>query len=171
MIRKLICKYGHSGYQMMPNGQRICVECRRRRGIKYRARLPERQDATAMEKVCASCRQGKPSKKFHRTQSTPDGRHTKCKECRNLHRRYSFPRYVGGSKKKRCQRTEQVKAQVAARNAVRRGILHKPSSCEGCGLRVEKRKLAGHHFKGYNEPLSVQWLCPPCHGAAHMVDT
>ena len=51
--------------------------------------------------------------------------------------------------------------------AVHDGTLLKPGHCEWCGQAVESRGLHGHHAWGYDEPVSVEWLCSACHTKAH----
>jgi len=53
------------------------------------------------------------------------------------------------------------------RNAIRKGLLHRPEVCEKCGNEPKRRKdgisnIHGHH-EDYNKPLDVQWLCAKCH--------
>jgi hypothetical protein len=60
-------------------------------------------------------------------------------------------------------------ARRAVINAVRRGRLVKPTSCEDCGNAAPKRALHGHH-EDYSKPLEVEWLCTTCHGKRHRVE-
>jgi hypothetical protein len=53
-------------------------------------------------------------------------------------------------------------AQRALKHAIQAGRILKPLSCEICGSPSEI--LQGHHHLGYDHPLTVQWVCPPCHG-------
>lgn len=56
---------------------------------------------------------------------------------------------------------KQMPAQQKVREAVEKGMLHKPSVCQRChkgGV-----KLNSHHYKGYGQPLKVRWLCAACH--------
>ena len=50
--------------------------------------------------------------------------------------------------------------------AICSGALKKPCRCSGCGTRVPKPTLNGHH-RSYDKPLDVTWLCAPCHGKEH----
>lgn len=59
------------------------------------------------------------------------------------------------------------KIGIAVRAAVQRGILIKPDHCQRCGVRKQKRNLAGHHHNGYGNPLDVVWLCQRCHTKSH----
>jgi hypothetical protein len=59
--------------------------------------------------------------------------------------------------------TPKVLAREAVRAAVKSGRLGKPAQCEGCASVVS---LHGHH-RDYSRPLDVEWLCVPCHAAAH----
>jgi hypothetical protein len=61
----------------------------------------------------------------------------------------------------------KIRARRALYNAVARGKVVKPDHCERCGQAVSGRKLHGHHHRGYEHPLDVQWLCTPCHGKEH----
>lgn len=45
--------------------------------------------------------------------------------------------------------------------AQRKGLLKKPSKCQGC--KQPARRLEKHH-EDYSKPLDVQWLCQKCHG-------
>jgi hypothetical protein len=59
---------------------------------------------------------------------------------------------------------DKRRTHYAVNNAVRDGRLIKPSCCEDCG--GGERRIEGHH-DDYGQPLSVRWLCKPCHGSAH----
>ncbi len=66
------------------------------------------------------------------------------------------------------RRLRQIRAHRAIRNEVRTGRMIVPDRCELCGTPDRKckngrRYLEGHHHKGYEFPLEVQWVCPSCH--------
>lgn len=63
---------------------------------------------------------------------------------------------------RRLLATTRARRQVAA--AVRSGRLIRPQTCQDCGL-AHPRIEAHHH--DYTEPLSVIWLCHPCHVSWH----
>lgn len=50
------------------------------------------------------------------------------------------------------------------RDAVKVGLLSRPSVCEHCG--VDGRVIEGHH-EDYGFPLDVLWLCQSCHRKRH----
>lgn len=61
---------------------------------------------------------------------------------------------------------EQAYRQV--RSAVARGELSKPATCSKCGRDPGRGSdgrslIQAHHFKGYDFPLDVEWLCSSCH--------
>ena len=57
----------------------------------------------------------------------------------------------------------QRNVKWAVSQAVRRGILRKPTRCQWCN---KKRKLQAHH-PNYSKPLTVIWLCAFCHMSHH----
>ena len=56
------------------------------------------------------------------------------------------------------------RAERAARSAIAKGALTRPSACAACGA-VDK-KIHAHH-PDYNKPLDVMWLCTTCHSNWH----
>ena len=117
-------------------------------------------------KVCRDCLRRKAVKLFHVKGRHPRLRYfSRCKACLIVFRNApgKQPRKIGLStvlsekdKRERCS------AWYAVKNAVNRGILKKPSHCEGCGKRTAKKNLAGHHHD-YKDKLKVMWLCYTCH--------
>lgn len=57
------------------------------------------------------------------------------------------------------------KAYAALRRAVASGKAQRPSSCELCGRGCKHVRITGHHFKGYDHPLDVWWICQRCNRA------
>lgn len=55
------------------------------------------------------------------------------------------------------------KARTALNNAVKSGILTRPSTCSTC---KQKKQVHGHHTD-YNLPLEVLWVCRQCHADLH----
>src|SRR5262245_11478550 len=60
----------------------------------------------------------------------------------------------------------KLRARQAVRDAVRHGRIVKPERCERCWRFCSTEQLGGHHFKGYEHALSVEWLCQQCHAWA-----
>ena len=57
------------------------------------------------------------------------------------------------------------KARNEVQKAFRRGDLIRPESCQLCGDTPEKRKkplIVAHHWRGYEYPLDVWWICNSC---------
>ncbi len=69
--------------------------------------------------------------------------------------------------RKGVEHTIKVNARRFLRAAVAHGVVFKPDDCEGCGLPTRRQELHGHHYRSYDHPLDVQWLCSICHGKAH----
>lgn len=57
---------------------------------------------------------------------------------------------------------ERIQARLTVRNAARRGDLVKPNECSQCGA---NGRIEAHH-RDYSQPLTVEWLCRPCHESA-----
>lgn len=60
------------------------------------------------------------------------------------------------------------RAHNRVQRAVKRGLIKRPDACELCGKVPEKTAagrsgIQGHHHKGYQFPLDVQWVCGTCH--------
>lgn len=58
----------------------------------------------------------------------------------------------------------KLQARTLLNEAVRKGVVVKPSACSKCG--DTESKIHGHH-EDYDKPLEATWLCPTCHGEAH----
>lgn len=64
--------------------------------------------------------------------------------------------------------SHKAKAHRAVRQAVLMGRLVRPDVCHQCGMnpgpaRDGRSQIQGHHHKGYDAPLDVEWLCVHCH--------
>lgn len=68
-----------------------------------------------------------------------------------------------GRKKVRVSCDKKERARRALRRAVKSGKVYKPARCSRCFVLEEGRKIQGHHYKGYDAPLDVIWLCNLCH--------
>lgn len=74
---------------------------------------------------------------------------------------------------KRLCRQEARRARDAVAQAIRDGVLLRPSSCTRC---PNAGPVQAHHFMGYEERhwLAVLWLCRDCHvfaeRAARIID-
>lgn len=59
------------------------------------------------------------------------------------------------------EKTDQQKQAVEILNEhVRRGTLLRPGTCDLCGN--SNCEIVGHHWRGYDFPLDVWWICPRC---------
>lgn len=134
-------------------------------------------------KTCFKCGVEKPLSDFYVHPEMADGHLNKCKRCTCLDvriRRVTNPavREYDRQRAKLPHRIalrarvdeewirtypERKKAIVTANNAQRDGRLPRPpAACEWCEL---SRRLEKHHVD-YSKPLSVTWLCKPCHAIA-----
>ena len=131
-------------------------------------------------KECFKCNKVKPLSDFYRHPQMKDGRVNKCKECNKLdvreNRNKKLDYYRAYDRKRGNRQTPEYRkrydeenpikygARTMVGNYVRDGKLKKAESCEECG-KVQKG-LHGHH-DDYAKPLSVRWLCCPCHFTWH----
>lgn len=67
--------------------------------------------------------------------------------------------------KNHTERDKQF-ARRSLREAVRKGTIIKPMSCERCGCHVSSHLIHGHH-SDYSKPYQVEWLCSDCHSDEH----
>lgn len=132
---------------------------------------------------CPSCQRYLQRDDFAKNKNRPFGLHAYCLECnrrkqaaerarrgedyREMRRRYraspkgqaAYARYVPAH-------PWQVWAQSKVWNAIERGLLVKPDTCEQCGKFC---KTDGHH-DDYAKPLAVRWLCRWCHQEWHRIN-
>jgi hypothetical protein len=73
---------------------------------------------------------------------------------------------AAGHKRHDRRHPERASARQVVRDAVRRGRISKPSTCEGCDETFDKGLLHGHH-EDYGKPLEIEWLCTSCHTKRH----
>lgn len=63
---------------------------------------------------------------------------------------------------------EQSRAHRRVRDAIKRGALSRPATCERCQKKPApgsdgRATIHAHHARGYDCPLDVEWLCAACH--------
>lgn len=138
--------------------------------------------ATSME--CPHCGITKPIELFETAKNTLSGYRARCLACgvkRDREYRSKNPErkrkqalgkretyWSSSEKRKRGPRSHardpvKDKARRALREAVRYGLIAKPSSCQDCS---GEGQLHGHHTD-YSKPFDVEWLCTACHGRRH----
>lgn len=67
------------------------------------------------------------------------------------------------SKRRKNKYEAMYKAHKAFKAARNSGDVIKPQKCEACDNPAKE----AHHYKGYDFPLDVQWLCKQCHERNH----
>ena len=137
--------------------------------------------------LCRSCyakhwRTHNPEKRYHKPRSREDRqRYAESLRLANHRWKQRHPEQHRAQKRANRVRTRErrrlIRNQWYANNpgareahnavdrAVQTGTLVKPVFCERCG---RAGSLHGHHYKGYEYPLTVQWLCPRCHSVTEM---
>lgn len=134
-------------------------------------------------KTCFKCERSLPRSDFYRHSKMADGLLGKCKECtktdvtahrwREIDRvreydkqRSKLPHRLDAMKVRMrayaAKHPKETRARTAVNNAVRDGRLQR-TPCVVCGYEM----AVGHH-PDYDKPLSVVWLCRPCHAAVHL---
>ena len=133
-------------------------------------------------KVCFKCKEDKPLSEFYKHKGMSDGCLNKCKCCtrrdvlehrsKNLDKIRAYDRERAKNKERRKlaaevgrrwreQDSRRVVAHSAVARAIRKGRLVK-RPCERC---LSEKSVA--HHDDYDKPLSVTWLCTPCHKQRH----
>lgn len=137
-------------------------------------------------RLCMTCGVTKPLAEFSRDRKGRNGLSTRCKTCANANTaRWQRENQARAAQKKaayyRAHRGHLMaieakrarawklanpeKARLVARandaiyQAVKRGKLMRPATCEACDR--EGKIEAAHH--DYSRPLDVKWLCHSCH--------
>lgn len=81
-----------------------------------------------------------------------------CRECHSANmREWRKTHKLSGVAKKK----DAVRSYL--NTYVKRGNISPPKACERCGI---SSKLHAHHYD-YNKPLTVLWVCIPCHKWIH----
>lgn len=137
-------------------------------------------------KTCFKCGLVKSIADFYKHPQMADGHLGKCKDCTKRDMRVDrqtkprvreYDRERSNLPHRAALRVKVCKAWIDAnpgkRNihlrvsrAVKKGLISKPTACEGCGL--PGKRLEGHHHD-YSKPMAVIWLCKPCHAIADKV--
>lgn len=111
----------------------------------------------AGRKQCRTCKKWVPLNDYHADKRMAFGRMADCPSCISKRR--------AGKHGTRARKPEWGSAHNALYFAVKRGEIVRPDKCQVCDK--ESPRIEGHHYKGYDRPLDVQWLCRRCHSAAH----
>ena len=142
-----------------------------------------------MTKPSIACGQVLPLTSFYAHPQMADGHLNRCKECqktlsrktratnteyykgydrargdlphRKLAKKAAITKF-GDSSAWRAKNPEKYTAHTAVNNAIKAGLLQK-QPCEVCGT---SDRIHAHH-DDYSQPLTVRWLCCPCHGDLH----
>ncbi len=121
-------------------------------------------------KICIHCKIERPIDHYSKDRKHLDGKHPVCRECKKVEQRALYKkqpeRFRATSKKAYYKNTEKASAREKVNRALKSGKLNKPKTCENCG--ISGGRIEGHHYKGYDYPLDVQWLCTPCHCKADL---
>lgn len=70
---------------------------------------------------------------------------------------------------------EKQRAYRIVQAAHRAGTITRPSNCTRCGELDRKvltgvHSIQGHHHRGYDRALDLEWLCPKCHASETAID-
>lgn len=134
-------------------------------------------------KTCFKCKRALSLSEFYKHEAMADGLLGKCKDCTrsdvrsNRANRVEYYRAYDRERSKTPEVMARIaavsrawaernqpwrKAQMAVSNAVRDGLLIRPTRCSRCR---ETGRIQAHHWD-YSRPLVVEWLCKPCHHRA-----
>jgi hypothetical protein len=119
-----------------------------------------------MNKVCTRCKRELDLSAFARSsKGDANGLRAQCRDCCGEYNRAWKREHPENHRAYNAswieRHPEATFAHYQLRNAVRRGELARPTSCESCG---GTGRVHGHH-DDYDRPLDVVWLCAVCHAA------
>lgn len=128
---------------------RVCAAC----GEPFlaRARDPRPTAGQCCSRSCASVLKGRATAARHSQAGV--GNHN-FRGWASRHKRAYVDRF-------RAKYPEKARAHDAVKNALRAGLLVKPTICQRCGLRATE-PLHAHH-EDYTKPLAVLFVCRRCH--------
>lgn len=116
---------------------------------------------TSAGKQCPKCSRHLPREAFNRNRTHRDGLQSYCRECYRT-KVHADPRHVARSNERsrayRAANPDKRRAHHAVERAINAGKMVR-GFCECCG----NEKADAHHWRGYDHPLDVQWLCRSCH--------
>lgn len=145
-----------------------CKPCHNRYTWKDRSTLLPRKPpykGTADFKLCIDCgplQGSKPVSEFY-VHSRRDSSIRYFPRCKKCHYKYVYEKDKRQGYKWHGNKQKNGKARQLVRAALTNGRLTKPSICQLCEKPTDKYNLHGHHYKGYDYPLDVRWLCRSCH--------
>ena len=135
----------------------------------------------AKTKRCFKCGKRRARSEFYAHPQMGDGLLGKCKECTkrdvaaHIRVKRQDPEWLAAERARCVEKSirlgpsykekfpDRHRARILLSNAVRRGKVVKPRSCERC----HKRCSPDGHHEDYGKPLNVMWLCRRCHTAEH----
>ncbi len=133
----------------------------------------KRRAIEAKYKICIHCNKEKPKDHFSTDRKHLDGKNPICRDCKKLEQRELYKKQPERFKASNNRAYHKDKNKIHARwklnRAVKCGKVIKRNSCQECG--VSGVRIEGHHWKGYDAPLDVIWLCTPCHRKADLTTT
>lgn len=112
------------------------------------------------EKRCGRCAETLPVDAFNKDRSRANGLQSFCRECQkgNYTRGENRQKALERSARYRAENPEKIRAQKKVWQEIKMGRMTR-GMCEQCG----KQGTDAHHYRGYDKPLDVQWLCRSCH--------
>jgi hypothetical protein len=146
---------------------------------------------------CTGCDRVKPEDDFHRNNSKPSGRSSRCKECQRAYdlsryhadpaarlavwrrwrdanlaavREYARERSRGRASNRRSRVYAPDPAKLRARNVLRAAVYRSAvAKPPACeGCgQLTEKPQLSGHHRDYTKPYDVEWLCPACHGERH----
>lgn len=132
-------------------------------------------------KKCTKCELEKEEREFYkcwRSQRNKFYLNIYCKNCdlkeNKIYREKNFELLNEKRRLRKNQKKKRIgvdplkyKCRYILKNAVGRGKIDKPKSCEKCMKKPEKSSLLHAHHLDYTQPFLIKWLCRDCHIEEH----
>lgn len=114
-------------------------------------------------KTCSKCKRSLTLDHFTADKRKAYGVTCHCRDCKRAYRQANRRMLRRSAYRRRANDSDYARKRVAwnaVYYALQHGQLHKPDTCEVCGVHGER--IQAHH-DDYDKPFEIIWCCQSCH--------